>query len=197
MRRLTPHPAASRPPSPAGGEGIGPAARRAGQPLATTGESATVPHKTETGVPHAQPSPLAGEGGARCAPGEGDRRPPKRRRVVSEPVAFARQLRRAPTDAEKILWQMLRVEPFRAAKFRRQVPIGPYVADFLSYSSRLVVEVDGPVHEAVRDARRDAWFDANGWRVLRFTNDDVVIRAGDVSAQIASAIEAFGQGPKR
>ncbi|MCB1502650.1 MAG: DUF559 domain-containing protein [Bauldia sp.] len=107
---------------------------------------------------------------------------------MSEPIAFARRLRQAQTDAETILWQTLRVEPFRRARFRRQVPIGPYIADFLSYSARLVIEADGPVHEAARDAERDAWFGANGWRVLRFSNDDVITRLADVSMRIATAV---------
>jgi very-short-patch-repair endonuclease len=133
-----------------------------------------------------QPSPLAGEGGApEGAPGEGKTK--RKTRRVSEKVAFARQLRKAPTDAEDILWQILRTE-FRAAKFRRQVPVGPYVADFLSYSARLVIEVDGPIHDPAKDARRDAWFAANRWRVLRFGNRTVLTDLLKVKSSISFAV---------
>ncbi|MFX8899280.1 DUF559 domain-containing protein, partial [Acinetobacter baumannii] len=60
-------------------------------------------------------------------------------------VSKARRLRRASTDAEKRLWQALR-EAFPGARFRRQVPVGPYIADFLSFGARLVIEADGGQH---------------------------------------------------
>ncbi len=107
---------------------------------------------------------------------------------MSEKVAFARQLRKAPTDAEEVLWQILRTE-FRNAKFRRQVPIGPYVADFLSYSARVVIEVDGPIHDPAKDARRDAWFAAADWCVLRFANRIVLTDLLKVKSSISFAID--------
>ena len=147
----------------------------------------------DTGWKAAIPSPLAGEGGpARCAgSGEGDTpaRKKKTKRIVSEPVAFARRLRRDATPAEKKLWLLLRRPPFAAAKFRRQVPIGPYVADFLSFSARLVIEADGSQHGAdSRDSRRDAWFGRQGWRVLRFPNPDVLNNTDGVATAITLAL---------
>jgi very-short-patch-repair endonuclease len=125
-----------------------------------------------------EPSPLAGEGGgARSAtPGEGEQtKQTKRKRAVSDQVAFARALRLNATDAERKLWFILRQPPFRAAKFRRQVPVGRYVADFLSYSHRLIVEVDGGQHaDSASDRSRDAWLCAQGFRVVRFWNADVL-----------------------
>jgi very-short-patch-repair endonuclease len=59
------------------------------------------------------------------------------------------------------------------ARFRRQVPIGPYIADFASHSARLVIELDGQQHDAEKDARRDAWFATARYRTLRFTNAQV------------------------
>jgi very-short-patch-repair endonuclease len=96
----------------------------------------------------------------------------------------ARKLRRNATDAERELWFLLRDRRFDGVKFRRQVAIGPYVADFASIQHRLVVELDGGQHaESVRDARRDAFLVAEGWRVLRFWNNDVLSnRAGVLEA---------------
>jgi very-short-patch-repair endonuclease len=124
------------------------------------------------------PSPLAGEGGSSRSeePGEGKRLRRKRsKRVVPEQTVFARNLRLHATDAERKLWSIPRQPPFSRAKFRRQVPIGPFVADFLSYSERLIVEADGGQHnDSAPDRRRDAWLRANGFRVLRFWNTDIL-----------------------
>ncbi len=76
--------------------------------------------------------------------------------------------------------------------FRRQCPIGPYVADFLCYSARIVVEVDGSQHGAeaglAHDEKRDAWFEANGYRVLRYWNDDVRKNVEGVAETILSLL---------
>jgi 2-isopropylmalate synthase len=91
------------------------------------------------------------------------------------PVARARTLRRSMTDAEARLWRLLRDRRFDGATFRRQVPVGPYVADFLSFGHRPVVEADGGQHAgALRDAARDAFFRRSGFRVLRFCNNDIL-----------------------
>jgi very-short-patch-repair endonuclease len=79
------------------------------------------------------------------------------------------------TDAEAKLWFALRDRRFSRFKFRRQVSIGPFVADFVCFDARLVVEVDGGQHaESVSDRRRYRWFAENGFMVLRFWNDDVL-----------------------
>jgi very-short-patch-repair endonuclease len=91
------------------------------------------------------------------------------------------------TDAERKLWFALRDRRFAAYKFRRQVAVGPYVADFLCYCARLVIEVDGGQHaESSNDARRDRWFAANGFRVMRFWNNDVVCNLDGVLTAIAA-----------
>ena len=78
------------------------------------------------------------------------------------------------TEAEHVLWRILRDRRFAGTKFRRQVPIGPYVADFACFNARLIIEADGGQHnESHSDAVRDAWFAAQGFRVLRFWNIDV------------------------
>ena len=83
-------------------------------------------------------------------------------------------MRSDQTAAEHILWQELRARRLAGFKFRRQVPVGPFIADFLCHERRLAVEVDGDSHDdPVKDRQRDMWFLANGWFVLRFTDTDV------------------------
>jgi very-short-patch-repair endonuclease len=89
----------------------------------------------------------------------------------------ARGLRRELTEAERKLWYRLRAHRLAGLSFRRQAPCGPFIADFFCAGAKLVIEVDGATHstddEIAYDARRDAWFAANGYRVLRLTNDEV------------------------
>lgn len=80
----------------------------------------------------------------------------------------ARRMRKEPTSAERYLWKCLRKQGLEGLRFRRQVPFGPYVADFVCYSHRLVVELDGPFHDAGHDQKRDVWMRAQGFEVLRF-----------------------------
>ncbi len=89
--------------------------------------------------------------------------------------ALARTMRRAPTDAELRLWRLLRDRRLSGLKFRRQVPVGPYIVDFLCVGARLIVEADGGQHgDNLRDERRDAYLAREGWTVLRFWNHDVL-----------------------
>jgi very-short-patch-repair endonuclease len=78
---------------------------------------------------------------------------------------------------ERKLWVLLRDRRLEGLKFRRQVRIGRYVADFACFRYRLVVEADGPFHDVAADAARDAWLAGQGFRVLRFSNQQ--IEAGD------------------
>ena len=88
---------------------------------------------------------------------------------------FARSMRREPTEAEDRLWQELRGRRLDKIKFRRQLPIGRYVADFVCAEAKLIVEIDGSQHaESRHDQERDAALKARGFRVLRFWNDDVL-----------------------
>jgi len=93
-------------------------------------------------------------------------------------VKRARRLRRASTDAEKLLWQKLRARQLGGAKFRRQTPIGPYIVDFVSFEHKLVVEIDGGQHSASaerqHDTKRTTWLESQGFRVLRFWNNQVL-----------------------
>jgi len=102
--------------------------------------------------------------------------------------AAARRLRREMTPAERRVWQGLR-QANRATSlhFRRQAPIGPYIADFAEFGCRLVVEIDGAGHGGARDASRTAWLEAQGFRVLRFRNAQV---NEDAEAVIAAILDA-------
>lgn len=84
------------------------------------------------------------------------------------------------TDAERRLWYALRNRRFEGWKFRRQVSLGPYVVDFLCHSARLIVEVDGGQHSAEVDARRTAFLASQGYRVIRFWNNEVLVNVDGV-----------------
>ncbi|MEL1265973.1 endonuclease domain-containing protein [Pseudoxanthomonas putridarboris] len=100
----------------------------------------------------------------------------------------ARRLRREATDAERLLWHRLRNRTLSGLKFRRQVPVGPYVVDFLCIEYRLVVEADGGQHaEPGMDASRDAFLRSKGFRVLRFWNNDILMRLDVVCETILLA----------
>jgi very-short-patch-repair endonuclease len=91
----------------------------------------------------------------------------------SRQVAFARRLRGQAPSTEQLLWRLLRDRRLDGLKFRRQLPVGRYVADFACLRHRLIVEADGPHHDQARDAQRDAWLHGQGFRVLRFRNEQL------------------------
>ncbi|HYF21863.1 MAG TPA: DUF559 domain-containing protein [Caulobacteraceae bacterium] len=104
-------------------------------------------------------------------------------------IRRARDLRRVSTPAEKALWRLLRDRRLSGLKFRRQAPIGSYVADFACLSARLVLEADGGVHRlrVEADTERDAWLRSQGFRVLRFSNEVILSRPDLVIAAILSS----------
>ena len=112
-------------------------------------------------------------------------------KAPSGTVDRARRLRRDATDAEKRLWRALR-EKLPAAKFRRQSPVGPFFADFLSFRLKLIVELDGGQHaeaDAVEaDARRTRYLEREGYTVLRFWNNEVLSNTDGVIAQISLSL---------
>ncbi|KRA52943.1 hypothetical protein ASD80_14160 [Devosia sp. Root635] len=98
-------------------------------------------------------------------------------------------MRRQPTEAESKLWLLLRDRRFVNHKFRRQVPIGPYIADFACYASKLIVEADGSQHiESQRDIVRDAELARRGFRLLRLRNDHIFTRPDDILEAIWTAL---------
>jgi very-short-patch-repair endonuclease len=132
-------------------------------------------------VQRTDPSPLAGEGAARRRRGAGE--------GALTLTKAARGLRSRMTDAERKLWFALKDRRFEAFKFRRQVPVGPYIADFLCFELRLILEVDGGPHaESVRDAERDNWLTQNTFRVVRFWNNDVLQNLDGVLTNLAAEL---------
>ena len=110
--------------------------------------------------------------------------------LPADALQKARALRGQQTDAEKRLWSRLRRKQVAGARFRRQMPVGPYIVDFACPSARLIVEVDGGQHgsDSKPDTRRDAWFHARGWRVLRFWNNQVLAETDSVVDEIYRAV---------
>ena len=98
----------------------------------------------------------------------------------------ARSLRRNATDAERRLWHYLRRRQIEGFRFRRQVPIGGYIADFACLEAKLVIEVDGGQHQEMRrrDAERDRRIAACGYKLLRFWDNDVLRETESVLEQI-------------
>jgi very-short-patch-repair endonuclease len=95
------------------------------------------------------------------------------------------------TDAERALWRALR-ESLPVYHWRKQVPLGPYFADFASHSAKLIIEVDGGQHatETAYDAKRTAFLQGQGFRVLRFWNNDILSNIDGVVQMVAQALPA-------
>ena len=102
-------------------------------------------------------------------------RPTAQHRYKRDHVERSRELRREMTPAEKILWKELRGRRFDGFKFRRQQPIGNFIADFLCASARVIIELDGESHVGrdQPDSVRQHEIEAMGYRVLRFWNHDI------------------------
>jgi very-short-patch-repair endonuclease len=96
------------------------------------------------------------------------------------------------TDAEKRLWSRIRDRQISAFQFRKQVPIGSYIVDFCCLKEKLAIEVDGGQHSEMinTDAERTAWLEANGYRVLRFWNNDVLQNTDGVVEAIARLLSS-------
>jgi very-short-patch-repair endonuclease len=123
----------------------------------------------------ALPSPLVGEGARRADEGFS----PPATTAARKPVAprlrsFARHLRHDATPHEEVLWQLLRDRRFVNFKFRRQVPIGPFIADFACHAAKLILELDGGQHsDSKTDHRRDAVLRSHGYRIIRIWNNEL------------------------
>ena len=105
----------------------------------------------------------------------------------------ARILRNSATDAERRLWQHLRLRQLGGFKFRRQVPLHGYVVDFLCVELKLVVELDGGQHanQTAYDEIRTGVLQGAGYRVLRYWNDDALLRTSDVLEDILRELDAI------
>ena len=103
----------------------------------------------------------------------------------------ARELRNRATEPELRLWRHLRNSQLDGFKFRRQVAIPPFVADFLCPAKALIVEIDGWTHEADSDHRRDAWLASRGYVTIRFTNADVMENLDGVLTRIFEKLRSL------
>ena len=142
------------------------------------------------------PSPLAGEGLGSAA-----RAAAAAHKLLSQALARkallldrARHMRSNPTDAERRLWSLLRAGRLEGLRWRRQEVIDDlYIADFLYYGHRPIVEADGGQHgDNVYDAEREAYLTAKGCRILRFWNNDILANSEGVVASILDAIDSRG-----
>ena len=131
------------------------------------------------------PSPLAGEGQL----SRSDSR--ERGRRISKLRARAKEMRTEATDGEHRLWQILRAHRFAGYKFRRQVPLDFYVADFVCFAERLIVELDGGQHATSKsDERRDAYLKAQGFRLLRIWNNELFTNEEGVANGMLNALQS-------
>lgn len=98
--------------------------------------------------------------------------------IVKPKTKFARVLRKNQTPAEKILWNKIRNKKFQGFKMRRQVPVGPYIADFMCVEKLLIIEIDGDSHyepgAKERDSKREEYLRSQGFRVVRFGGKQTV-----------------------
>ena len=107
-------------------------------------------------------------------------------------INSARDLRRKQTDAEKLLWAQLRNLRSEGMKFRRQHPIGDYIVDFVCLEKKLIIEVDGGQHneenQQEQDEARTKWLKSEGYRVIRFWNNDVLTNIQGVFYRIQECL---------
>jgi len=175
-------------PSPLAGEG-------AERPVARSRASSTrYGREAGEGVLARNPSPGSRPGSRPTSPARGEvAEPGAQPGKTTSAISRARQLRGRMTDAEAKLWFALRDRRFAQFNFRRQVAIGPYIADFVCFDARLIVEFDGGQHaESTSDARRDRWFAANDFQVIRFWNHDVLCNLDGVLSSLIQTLRCNG-----
>jgi len=104
-------------------------------------------------------------------------------------------MRHKPSAIENEFWQYVRDRKLDGFKLRRQVLIGPYIADFVCTEKKVVVELDGPLHDVDYDARRDAYMQKHGYQIMRFKNDDVGWDFASVLVTVREALRAPSPNP--
>jgi len=142
------------------------------------------------------PSPLAGEGlgSGGCAAAAAHKSVSKALARKALLLERARQMRSNPTDAERRLWSILRAGRIEGFRWRRQEVIDDlYIVDFVCFEHRLIVEADGGQHaQSAYDVERDTYLTEQGFRILRFWNNDVLANGDGVVASILDAIDSHG-----
>ena len=116
----------------------------------------------------------------------------QRYNLLMDPVTRSRQLRKNATDAERKMWSILRQRQIADYKFRFQSPIGPYIVDFACPARKLIIEIVGGQHQqrTEEDAIRASWLESQGYRVLRFWNNDVLANSSGVTETILDTLES-------
>ncbi|MBD2315272.1 DNA methyltransferase [Phormidium tenue] len=132
---------------------------------------------------------LASEG-SQISRGEGNKLAGRERQIPQVLLQRARELRQKQTPAEKVLWECLRDRRLFEAKFRRQHNIGQYIADFYCHEAKLVIELDGDIHQnqQERDSDRDQWMKSHGFNVIRFSNQAILDHPEETLTQISSLL---------
>ena len=114
-------------------------------------------------------------------------------------LPYARQNRKDPAVEERRLWERLRDRKLDGAQFSRQGRLGPYIVDFVCLDAKLIVEIDGPLHELPerreKDLERQRWLENEGYRVLRFADRDSRDDIDRVLKRIAAELVALGPSP--
>jgi very-short-patch-repair endonuclease len=114
---------------------------------------------------------------------------PHHRPTAKRIRGFAKKMRREPTDAEAAMWRLLRDRRLALFKFRRQVPFQDYILDFVCFEKRIIIEIDGSQHAlSGRDTARDAVLKAEGFRIARYWNNDVLQQASAVLEDILAKL---------
>ena len=107
-------------------------------------------------------------------------------------VNRAKKLRQSETEAEQVIWSWLRAKRLKGVKFRRQEPVGIYVVDFVSFEKKLIIEIDGGQHNIevnkANDEVRTEWLESQGFRVIRFWNNEVSSNLDGVIALIEESL---------
>ena len=117
--------------------------------------------------------------------------------MASRNIQRARRFRKQSTAAEGALWRLLRNRQLAGHKFRRQVPIGRFIVDFLCLERMLVIEIDGGKHQlrAQEDHERTLWLESQGYKVVRFWNNQVLAETEAVQEAILAALENATEDP--
>jgi len=110
--------------------------------------------------------------------------------MTNQIKTLARNLRKNMTDAERMLWRYIRNKQLNGLKFRRQQPIGKYIVDFVCFEKKVIIEVDGGQHaiNKTEDTVRDNWLNEQGFKVLRFWNNDILTNCSAIIEEILEVL---------
>jgi very-short-patch-repair endonuclease len=114
----------------------------------------------------------------------------EKRGTLARNRSRAKTMRHEPVIMEKLFWSIARNRQIGGFKFKRQVPIGPYIADFVCFERKIIIELDGPLHNATRDAKRDDYLEREGYQVHQFSNSETADDLPMIRATILNILQA-------